>query len=145
MYNVRPQILPVVCIFSIVIFWNVLREFYGVSSSSFLLFLLLVIVSSSYRFKFIINDDHLVYQVFILFKYSVFKKEIYPEQIKELKFFEVGWFKKAAVIKCIKGMNIRLAILEPTEAYDHLLGFARKHNITIYKTKDYLRLERRVK
>jgi len=71
-------------------------------------------------------------------------KEIYPNQIKQLNFFEVGWFKKAAAIKLHIGMNVRLAILEP-EANDHLLEFAKKHDIMVHKTKDYLRLERRNK
>ncbi|WP_280771624.1 hypothetical protein [Salipaludibacillus daqingensis] len=145
MYDVRPQILPIICIFIVVIFLNVLSEFYGYSFTLFLFVLPLFIFLGSLRFKFNIYDDYLVYQVIILFKISFLKKEIHPTQINQLKFFEVGWFKRAAVIKLKQGINIRLAILEPTEANDHLHEFAKKHNIMVDKTKDYLRLERRNK
>ncbi|WP_416150288.1 hypothetical protein ACM26V_04705 [Salipaludibacillus sp. HK11] len=145
MYDVRPQILPVICIICLVTFWNVLSSFHGSFFTTFLFVLPLAIFFGSYRFKFNIHEDRLVYQLIILFKISIFKKDIYPNQIKQLKFFDVGWFKKAAVIKLHKGLNIRLAILEPTEANDHLLEFAKKHDIMLQKTKNYLRLERRKK
>ncbi|GAE26640.1 hypothetical protein JCM9140_2724 [Halalkalibacter wakoensis JCM 9140] len=121
-----------------------MREFDGGSLSAFLLLALLAAALSSYRFQFNINGDYLVYQVFILFNVPIWKKEIYPDQIKQLKFNEVWYgFKRAAVIKLNKGMNIRLSILEQREGYDHLLEFARKHNLEVYKTKDYLWLEER--
>ncbi|MFC4022356.1 hypothetical protein ACFOUV_00830 [Oceanobacillus longus] len=121
--------------------WNVLADYYGGILPLFSSILLLVILLASFRFKFIIHPDHLVYQI-LLFNKSVIKREIYPEQINQVKFMRVGWAKKAAIIKVNKGINIRLAVLEPQKAYDHLIEYAEIHDITIFKSKDYLILER---
>jgi len=110
MYDVRPQILPVICIICLVTFWNVLSSFHGSSFTIFLFVLPFAIFLGSYRFKLKIHDDRLVYQVIILFKVSILKKEIYPNQIKQLNFFEVGWFKKAAAIKLHVGMNMTVCL-----------------------------------
>lgn len=83
----------------------------------------------------------MVYQI-SLFNKSIIKKEIYPDQINQVKFIRVGWAKKAAIIKVNKGNNIRLAVLEPQQAYDHLIEYTEIHDITIFKSKDYLILER---
>jgi hypothetical protein len=59
-----------------------------------------------------------------------------------VKFIRVGWAKKAAIIKVNKGLNIRLAVLEPQQAYDHLIEYAEIHDIKLFKSKDYLIPER---
>ncbi|WP_249872651.1 hypothetical protein [Oceanobacillus saliphilus] len=142
LYNIIPQRLTFFIGFSIVIIWNTLKDYFGLSSFLFLFVVLLwVVVLASIRLKFKINDDHLVYQI-VLFNKSIIKKEIYPNQINQLKFIRVGWAKKAAIIKVNKGVNIRLSVLEPPKAYEHLIGFAEEYDITILKTKDYLILER---
>ncbi|MEC5425250.1 hypothetical protein QGM71_17330 [Virgibacillus sp. C22-A2] len=123
------------------ILWSVLADYYGRTLSLFLSILLLTIILASFRFKFTIHTDHLVYQIF-LFNKSIIKKEIYPDQINQVKFIRVGWAKKAAIIKINKGINIRLAVLEPQKAYEHLIEYAEIHDITIFKSKDYLILER---
>lgn len=140
-YKLIPERLSIFSIIFIVILWNALSSYYGGSFFIFILVLLLAVGLSSIRFKFKINDKHLVYQI-LLFNKSVNKKEIYPYQINQLKFIRVGWAKKGAIIKLNKGMNVRLASLTPQEAYEHLIEFAEKHDITIFKTKDYLILER---
>lgn len=140
-YHLNPQKLPIFNIVFIVILWDVLASFYGRSLFLFLLVILLGIGLASIRFKFKIHDSHLVYQI-MLFNKSIIKKAIYPEQINLMKFIRVGWAKKAAIIKVKKGINIRLAVLEPQKAYDHLIEFAKNYDITIVKTKDYLILER---
>lgn len=141
MYNIRPQRLTIYIIIFIVILWNVLTDYYGGTLSLFFLVLLLAVGLASIRFKFKIHDDHLVYQL-LLFNKPIIKKEIYPDQINQLKFIRVGWSKKAAIIKVNKGINIRLAVLEPQKAYEHLIQFTDKYDITVFKTKDYLILER---
>lgn len=96
---------------------------------------------SPIRFKFKINDDYLVYQIFY-FKNSILRKNIYPNQIIQIKFIRVGWAKKGASIKVYKGFNFRLTILQPQTAYDDLIKFSNKHDITVLKTKDYILLEK---
>ncbi|MGJ9457384.1 hypothetical protein [Oceanobacillus sp. CF4.6] len=121
--------------------WNVLADYYGGTLSLFSSILLLVILLASFWFKFTIHPDYLVYQL-LLFNKSIIKREIYPDQINQVKFIRVGWAKKAAIIKVNKGINIRLAVLEPQKAYDHLIEYAEIHDIAILKSKDYLILER---
>ncbi len=142
-YRINPLRWSTISIFLIVILWSLLSDYYGSSLLLFLLYLLVVIVfASSIRFKFEIHDNHLVYQV-LLFKRSINKKKMDPDQVEQMKFIRAGWAKKAAIIKLEKGMDIRLVVLYPEEAYEHLLEFARKHDISIVKTNDYLTLERK--
>lgn len=125
----------------IVILWDVLSTYYGRSFSLFLFVLLIAIGLASFRFKFTIHPEHFIYQI-LLFNKIILKKEIYPEQVNQLKLIRVGWAKKAAIIKMKKGINIRLSVLEPPEAYEQLIEFAEKHDIKIFKTNDYFILER---
>jgi len=139
-YKIRPQ-SPSVMIFIFVLFMNVIVNDFGRFSSLFLIVLLVGIVLALIRFRFSIHDDKLVYEILILNK-TIVKQRILPKDINQMKFKRVGWAKKAANINVNKGFNVRLAVLEPTIAYDHLIEFANKHDITIIKTKDYLILER---
>jgi hypothetical protein len=120
---------------------NVVVDYYGGSSSLYLLFLLVTVVFALIRFRFKIHDENLVYEI-LIFNKSIVNQRIFPEDINQLKFTRVCWAKKAAKIKVNKGIDVRLAVLEPPNAYDHLIEFAKKHDITIVKTKDYLILER---
>lgn len=140
-YDVRSHRQSIFTIVFIVILWSVLADYFGKTLYLFLSILLLTIILASFRFKFTIHPDRLLYQI-ILFNRSIIKKEIYPNEIKLVKFMRVGWAEKAAVIKVNKGINIRLAVLEPQKAYDHLIEYAEIHNITMVKSKDYLILER---
>ncbi|GIN84918.1 hypothetical protein J6TS2_13040 [Heyndrickxia sporothermodurans] len=135
-YNINPQRLPIFIIIFVVILWNALADYYGASLSLYLIFLLITIGLASFRFKFTIQTERLIYLI-LLFNKPIIKKVIYPNQVNQLKLIRVGWAKKAAIIKVEKGINIRLSVLEPQGAYEHLIGFAKKHDITIFKTKDY--------
>ncbi|MGN8646656.1 hypothetical protein ACTNEO_10755 [Gracilibacillus sp. HCP3S3_G5_1] len=142
-YSLNPLSWSTISIFLVVILWSQLSAYFGSSLLLFLLYLLVVIVfASSIRFKFKIHVNHLVYQV-LLFKKSIIKKKMAPDQVEQMKFIRAGWAKKAAIIKLEKGMDIRLAVIYLEEAYEHLLEFAEKHDISIVKTNDYLTLERK--
>ncbi|MDE5416041.1 hypothetical protein [Alkalihalobacterium chitinilyticum] len=141
-YGIRPLRLSMISMIFVPLLWSVLVQYYGWSFSTFFSVLFIVVALGSIRFKLEINDNHLVYEVFILFKISIIKKEIHPSEVAHLKFTRVGWAKKAAILKTNKGSNIRLVVLEPPEAYEHLMEFAVKHDLDIVKTKDYLILER---
>ena len=143
-YEINPQRLSTFTLVIITILWIELASNYGRSIWLFLIVLLIGIGLALFRFKFTIYAEHLVYQV-LLFNKSIIKKEVYPNQVNELKFIRIGWAKKAAIIKMKKGLNIRLSVLESQDAYDHLIEFAEKQNIRISKTRDYQILERRKK
>lgn len=141
-YDINPQRLSIFIPAFIIILWIELANHFERSIWLFLIVLLIGIGLSSFRFKFTVYTEHLTYQI-LLFNKSIMKKEIYPDQVNELKFIRVGWAKKAAIIKMKKGLNIRLSVLKPQDAYDHLIEFAEKQDISISKTRDYQILERR--
>lgn len=140
-YDINPQRLSIFNFVFIALLWIELAHYYGRSIHLFLLVLLMALGLASFRFKFTIYTGHLMYQI-LLFNKPIINKEIFPDQVNQLKLIRVGWAKKATIIKVKKGMNIRLSVLEPQEAYKHLIEFAEKHDITIFKTKDYQILER---
>ncbi|MUK87814.1 hypothetical protein GMD78_05285 [Ornithinibacillus sp. L9] len=140
-YNITPGRLSIFNAIFVLLLWHVLSENFGRSLLIPILVLLIAVGIASIRFKFKIMDEQLVYEI-LYFSKSIIKKEIYPSQIIQLKFIRVGWAKKAAIIEIDKGINIRLAVLEPPTAYEHLLKFAEKHDISILKTRDYLILEK---
>ena len=140
-YKIRPHRYPIVMTIIFVLFMNVVLDYFDGSSSLLLLGFIVAVVFALIRFRFNIHDEHLVYEI-LIFNKSIVKQRISPEDISQLKFTRVGWAQKAAKININKGINVRLAVLEPPKAYDHLIEFAKKHDITIVKTKDYLILER---
>jgi hypothetical protein len=140
-YKIRPHRYPIVMTIIFVLSMNIVVDYFGGSSSLYILVLLVAVVFALIRFKFNIHEENLVYEI-LLFNKSIVKQRIFPEDINQLKFSRVGWAKKAAKIKVNKGINVRLAVLEPPKAYDHLIEFAKKHDITIVKSKDFLILER---
>ncbi|MDM5333543.1 hypothetical protein QUF56_09935 [Ureibacillus composti] len=95
-----------------------------------------------FRFKFTIYEKKLTYRI-ELFIFQIYQKEIGINEIKQIKFTRVGWAKKGAIVKVIKGFNIRIFDFEPNHVYTDLLEFANNNSITIIKTKDYLILEKR--
>ncbi|MBU9721263.1 MULTISPECIES: hypothetical protein [Bacillaceae] len=105
MYQVQRLNLPTFGIAATILVWNII-------TGSFIPLIAListVIFFGSFQSKFSIHDDHVQYQVYILFKVPIFNRVIYPNQINEIKFFRVGWLKKAAILRLKKGLNIRLA------------------------------------
>ena len=141
-YNLIPQRLPVLSTIFLVILWNIINDYFGGTSFSLFLILLLFVVSvGPIRFRFKIIDDHLVYEI-LYFNKSILRKNIYPNQIVQIKFIRVGWAKKGAIIKVNKGFNFRLTILQPQTPYDDLIKFSNKYDITVLKTKDYILLEK---
>ena len=140
-YKIRPHRYPIVMTIIFVLFMNVVLDYFDGSSSLLLLGFIVAVVFALIRFRFNIHDENLIYEI-LIFNKSIVKQRIFPKDIIQMKFTRVGWAKKAAKIKVNKGFDVRLAVLEPPIAYDHLIDFAIKHDITIVKTKDYLILER---
>ena len=52
-----------------------------------------IIVLLSLHYKFQIDEKSLSYQIFLL-SIPIYKKEVVPKQINEIKFIRVGWIKK---------------------------------------------------
>ncbi|HWL11903.1 MAG TPA: hypothetical protein VNQ57_02855 [Ureibacillus sp.] len=99
-----------------------------------------VVLLALLRFKLYIEESKLTYEI-TLYKLSLYKRRIAPNQIKNIKFIRVGWAQKAAIIQVKKGFNIRVINFKPT-VYPKLIAFAKKHSISITKTNEYLLLEK---
>jgi len=140
-YKIRAHRFIIIMTIIFTLFMNVVVDYFGGSSSHYLLVLLIAVLFALIRFRFNIHEEDLVYEI-LIFNKSIVKQRIFPKDIIQMKFTRVGWAKKAVKIKVNKGIDVRLAVLEPPIAYDHLIDFAKKHDITIVKTKDYLILER---
>lgn len=93
------------------------------------------------HYKFQIDQKSLRYQIFLL-SIPLYKKEVVPEQLTEVKFIRVGWMKKGAIVRTKKGFNIRVILFNPDSVYEDLEHFANENNVSVNKTKDYKILER---
>ena len=93
------------------------------------------------HYKFQINGKYLNYQIFLL-SIPLYKKEIVPEQIAEIKFIRVDWAKKGAIVRMKRGLNIRVIHFNPDSVCGDLEHFAKENNVSVNKTRDYKILER---
>ena len=100
----------------------------------------LVIQSLHYKFQ-IYWKGFLNYQIFLL-SIPLYKKEIVPEQITEIKFIRVDWAKKGAIVRLKKGFNIRVIHFNPDSVCKDFKHFASESNVLVNKTRDYMILER---
>ncbi|MCD8510005.1 MAG: hypothetical protein LRY73_09160 [Bacillus sp. (in: Bacteria)] len=148
-YELWPHRLINSCMIILLVLWNI--TVLNNDGIKFMLAFLFLLAAISVRLffncihiKITIDSDQLGYEI-VLFKKSIVKKRIMPEEINLIKFKEVGWFKRAAVINVKKGMDIRIIDNNPKKVYDDLCEFGERNDIKIIKTKDYLRLIRRGK
>lgn len=106
-----------------------------------LFFVLVILMLILIEFKFSIDESLLSYQILFL-SIPIYKKVVYPNQITQLKFKRVGWSTKGAIIQVNKGFNIRVVNFVPQTIFEDLIAFAKKYDISINKSKDYLTLEK---
>lgn len=83
----------------------------------------------------------LVFQI-RLFQFTIYTREISYTDIVRMTFMRIGWGKKCVIIQTRRGLNLRIANFNPSSVYDDLARFADRYHILVYKTKDYLHLER---
>ncbi|WP_430787496.1 hypothetical protein VBD025_16615 [Virgibacillus flavescens] len=126
-------------LFFFVILLNAINEssrfsLYFVSLTLIMLFLAII------RFTFKIND-HLEYRI-MFFHICIYKKEISPDQIVQMKFKRTGWSQKMAAIQLKKGLGIRVIDFKPETVHENLIRFAEKHDVSVSKSKDYVILEK---
>ncbi|QCR31192.1 hypothetical protein [Lysinibacillus sp. SGAir0095] len=100
-----------------------------------------IIILAFVRFKFYIEENTLTYEI-MLFTILLYKRRVFPDDIKHVKFVRTGWAKKAAIIKVKKGINLRIINFEPTHVCPDLNKFTDKHSISISKTNDYILLDK---
>ena len=89
----------------------------------------------------IVITDTITYTI-LLFKITIYKKEITSSHIKSIIFKRTGWISKLAVIKLYKGLSIRVPQFKPENVYDDLVKFCEDNTIHYEKTKDYKIIEK---
>ena len=105
------------------------------------IFTLIIFSSLFINFTFEIKEGYLIYQV-LFFNVPLYKKSIYPNQIRQIKFKRVSWYSKGAIIQVKKGINIRIVNFVPNDVFKDLIDYANKNDISYSKTKDYFNLEK---
>ncbi|MGE7764196.1 hypothetical protein [Peribacillus sp. NPDC096540] len=105
------------------------------------LLIIFIFVAIFIQFKFRIDKERLSYQILFL-TMPIYKKVVYPKQIVQMKFKRVGWATKGVIIQVNKGLNIRIFGFAPDKVLIDLIMFANENDISIFKTKDYLVLEK---
>ena len=105
------------------------------------IFTLIIFSSLFINFTFEIKEGYLIYQV-LFFNVPLYKKSLYPNQIRQIKFKRVSWYSKGAIIQVKKGVTIRVVNFAPNDVFEELINFADKNSIPYTKTKDYIILEK---
>lgn len=93
------------------------------------------------KYKFYIEENTLTFEI-NFFTIQLYKRIIFPEDIKHVKFIRTGWAQKSAIIKLKKGLPLRIINFEPKNVCLELDEFTDRHSIRISKTKDYIRLDK---
>ena len=142
-YTVKTQRGILACLFALNI---VNMSFESEGSSKYLFYFqivlqIFILIGLFLDYKLKIDDSFLTYQI-SLFRVSLYKKRIAPEQIKRMKFVRVGWLSKGAIIQLEKGFNIRVTHYTPKTIIVELLDFADKEEIPVLKTRDFVILEK---
>lgn len=101
-----------------------------------------IVVALCIHYQFQIDHKRLTYQIFLL-TIPIYKKEVVPEQITEIKFIRVDWAKKGAIVRMKKGLNIRIILFNPNSVYEDLKHFANENDVLVNKTRDYKILEKK--
>ncbi|SES23432.1 hypothetical protein SAMN05518872_10658 [Psychrobacillus sp. OK032] len=109
-----------------------------------ILLTLFIITLFFLKYTFTIHDGHLNFETYLM-TICIYKRVIYPSQMKIVEFKRYSWTTQGALIRIRKGLNLRLVLFSPNEIFNELLTFAYKHDIQTSKSKDYQLLERRSK
>lgn len=106
-----------------------------------ILFSIFILATLFVNYVFKIGKDSLTFRI-LIFKFTVYEKDVHHKQIDSIKFKRVGWGEKRAIVKNYKGFNFHISKFYPEEIYNDLIDFASQYNIPISKTKDYQILEK---
>lgn len=104
-------------------------------------FTFVVLVIIFHQVQLTITSDQLEYKIKV-FKLTIYRKLLTPENIKKIKFGRIGWATKNAVVKVRGGLNFSAAYFYSEQLILELEEFALANNIEVQKTRDYLLLEK---
>nr|WP_106782568.1 hypothetical protein [Lysinibacillus timonensis] len=105
-----------------------------------IIYSILILIALFIQYKVKIEKHSITYEVAV-FQFPIYRRVVFPQEIKRLKFKRVGWAKKGSVIQTIAGLNVRIVNFNTDYVLKELEDFANEHGISTEKTKDYLILE----
>ncbi|MBO9130222.1 hypothetical protein [Bacillus sp. 165] len=97
---------------------------------------LFVLIGMCIHYTVRIEKGYITYQIYFM-RIPVFKKDVYANQIAQMKFARFGWVTKGTIVKLNKGMSLRIINFTPDTIYGELIEYATTHDITIIVTEDY--------
>jgi len=117
-------------------------EWENISLRLYCILILLIQISGLFiKYSFSIEEDKVIYKIFLL-NFQIYQKQAKHSTIKKVIFKRVGWKTKLALIKIDKGIPIRISLFTPVSIFNELIAFCEKNNIEYEKTKDYKILEK---
>lgn len=129
--NTPKSLYIILFILMIATLFNSLKLF---STSLFCFFLVYLIIWISLVFtksKVELQMNTISYSL-SLFGFSIYKKKLFPENIRLIIFKRSGWNQKCVVIITNRGMNIRIRGFDPVSIYSDINDFSKVNKI---KTK----------
>ena len=79
-------------------------------------------------YQFEIKSHKLTYQVFLM-GMPIYTRDLLPKEIEFIAFKKGNWGEKAAIVKPVKGMPVRVIRFTPKDVAEKLETFADKHRI----------------
>ena len=79
-------------------------------------------------YQFEIKSHKLTYQVFLM-GMPIYTRDLLPKEIEFIAFKQGNWGEKAAIVKPVKGMPVRVIRFTPKDVAEKLETFAEKHRI----------------
>jgi hypothetical protein len=102
---------------------------------------IVTLAASLLQFHLQIDTNRLEYKL-SLYKVTVYRKKLAPDQIAKIKFVRIGWTTKDAIIKPKQGLSFRVSHFYNETIIHRLEQFASENNVEVIKTRDYHLLER---
>lgn len=144
-YRAKTQRFPLLLLLFLMVSSVLSSSFLNSLSIEFLVFSILLCICTFFslfiHYECTIDSNHVSYKV-LLFYWPLYKRVVSPDEMNQIKFKRVGWNTKGAIIKTKKGLPIRITHFTPEDVYTDLTNFAAEHNLSVYKTNDYLILDR---
>ncbi|MEC1154665.1 hypothetical protein [Cytobacillus horneckiae] len=132
-----PALLYIISTFTIGILYSLATK----HSPYFLIIGIFMAVSFFTNFEVKVTQSTFSYKI-RFYKFSLYKRILHPEDIREIRFTRTGWKEKKAIICTHKGRNVPLLLFTPSTIFAELARFSEENAITLIKTNEYSIVEK---
>ncbi|SER75869.1 hypothetical protein SAMN04487944_109147 [Gracilibacillus ureilyticus] len=88
-------------------------------------------------------EEKIIHYTVVFGKYTIYAREITPDQIKEIKGKRLSWYLIGNTLVMKKGLNYQLQQFKPDTIFEQLEQFAEENGVSVNFSKDYKVLRRR--